>query len=345
MSKPKVSVVIPIWNTEKYLEKCLESILNQTLRDIEIICVNNGSTDSCSKIISKFASSESRIKVVHMEHGYISDARNKGLEYAQGEYLYFCDSDDWLELHALESWYTKSKKHDADLCILQERSFNRDEKKAVSLEHRILSLYGCLEDKAYTYKDMKNLFLERYEAWLHFYKREFYINENLYYPPKTFYEDVIMHFKSIFYAKKIVFCFEPLYNHLFRSDSSLVMSNHTLEKLDAITYFKDLYVLLCDLNLADEYLSEYTNMILRQMYFHLPSANTYNRKKLVSLFKNFVKQTPKVEKCILGSKDYYSRYKNILRKELPILSDFVFKTSTHRVFKLGPIKVRFRYKK
>ncbi len=97
MTQPKVSVVIPIWNTEKYLEKCLESLVNQTLKDIEIICVNNGSTDSCPQIIDRFARNDSRIKVVNKEHGCLSSARNAGMDIATAPYLTFVDSDDWVE--------------------------------------------------------------------------------------------------------------------------------------------------------------------------------------------------------------------------------------------------------
>ena len=102
MTQPKVSVVIPIWNTEKYLEKCLESLVNQTLKDIEIICVNNGSTDSCPQIIDRFARKDSRIKVVNIEHGCLSSARNAGIDVATAPYLTFVDSDDWVEPQCYE---------------------------------------------------------------------------------------------------------------------------------------------------------------------------------------------------------------------------------------------------
>ena len=97
MPEAQVSIVIPIWNTEKYLERCLQSLVNQTLQIIEIICVNNGSTDRCGEIIENFAKSDKRIKVVNIEHGSISNARNTGIAAASAPYITFVDSDDWVE--------------------------------------------------------------------------------------------------------------------------------------------------------------------------------------------------------------------------------------------------------
>ena len=336
MTQPKVSVVIPIWNTEKYLEKCLESLVNQTLKDIEIICVNNGSTDSCQQIIDRFARKDSRIKVVNIEHGYLSDSRNKGVEYTEGEYLYFCDSDDWLEPEALEKWYNHSQKHNADLCILQEKRFNQATRTYMNINHRLCALYGCLEDKTYTYKDMKNLFMERFEAWLHFYKREFFINNKLYYPSKTFYEDVIIHFKSMFYAKSIVFCFEPLYTWRFRQDASCSKSHNTPEKLDAIVYLEDVYNLLIDLNLFDTYKSEYVQMLLNQMNYHIKNCGKKYKRKLINLLENFVNSNKNLKDEIISSSDFKSRYNRFLRKKLLLNSVIDFVLKVVRVYLLFP---------
>lgn len=100
--QPKVSVVIPIWNTEKYLEKCLDSIINQTLENIEIICVNNGSTDSSQQILERYAQNDTRIKIVNIEHCSLSGARNTGIKISTAKYITFVDSDDWISLDNYE---------------------------------------------------------------------------------------------------------------------------------------------------------------------------------------------------------------------------------------------------
>ncbi len=108
----KVSVVIPIWNTEKYLEKCLDSVCNQTLKNIEIICVNNGSTDSCTEILEKFSKKDRRIKILTIEHGCISKARNAGISIASAPYITFVDSDDWVISECYEYALKEFEKDD-----------------------------------------------------------------------------------------------------------------------------------------------------------------------------------------------------------------------------------------
>lgn len=341
-SQCKVSIIIPIWNTEKYLKHCLESIINQTLTDIEIICVNNGSTDNCKNIIIEYAQNDKRIQLIDIKHGYLSDARNKGIEHASGEYIYFCDSDDWLEPTAIEKWYNHSKKHDADLCILQEKRYNEQTKQYMNISHRKISLYKCLDNKYYTYKDMDNIFLERFEAWLHFYKREFFIKENLYYPTKTFYEDVIVHFKSIFLASKIVFYQEPLYNYRFRTNSSLAISHNTPEKLDAIIYIKSIYKFLQEKNLLDRYKMPYINMILNQMNYHTCTANKKYRKELVKLFEKFILENDNLKTYIFNSHSLKRKYKKIINKKYTLISDITRKTPTHVILEILGIRISFK---
>ena len=101
----KVSVIIPVYNVEQYLKECLDSVINQTLKDIEIICINDGSTDGSLKILEKYESLDDRIVVFSQENSGLSATRNKGMQLSSGEYVYFMDSDDYLELNALEELY------------------------------------------------------------------------------------------------------------------------------------------------------------------------------------------------------------------------------------------------
>ena len=106
----KVSVIVPVFNTEKYKEKCLNSLINQTLQDIEIICVNDGSTDKSADIIKKFANKDSRFKLINQENKKQGAARNTGMKIAKGEYIGFVDSDDWVDLEYYEKLYNAAKK-------------------------------------------------------------------------------------------------------------------------------------------------------------------------------------------------------------------------------------------
>lgn len=120
----KVSVIMPVYNTEKYLHQCLDSVINQTLKDIEIICVDDGSTDNSLIILQEYAKKDNRIKILTQQNEYAGVARNNGLKIATGEYLSFLDSDDFFELDMLESMYNKAKKDNSDIVICSWKSYS-----------------------------------------------------------------------------------------------------------------------------------------------------------------------------------------------------------------------------
>lgn len=112
-----ISIVVPVYNVEKYIEKCLKSIVRQTYQDIEIIIVDDGSPDNSSSIYNKFADRDNRIKVIKKENAGVSEARNTGIDNATGKFIMFVDSDDWLELDACQIMITEQAKNDADLVV------------------------------------------------------------------------------------------------------------------------------------------------------------------------------------------------------------------------------------
>ena len=112
-----VSVIVPIYNAENYLHECVDSILAQTIHDIEVILVDDGSTDESENICDAYCLKDNRVRVFHKTNGGISSARNLGLKYAQGEYISFIDSDDWIDINALEDMYNLAKKENSDIVI------------------------------------------------------------------------------------------------------------------------------------------------------------------------------------------------------------------------------------
>lgn len=124
--KPKVSVIVPVYNTEKYIRKCVDSIINQTLKDIEIILVDDGSTDSCHEILDEYSTKDNRVIVIHKENGGQGSARNMGLDIAKGQYIGFVDSDDWVDLDMYEKLYTNAKLNEADMVVCNRKVFNED---------------------------------------------------------------------------------------------------------------------------------------------------------------------------------------------------------------------------
>ncbi len=136
INNPKVSVIIPVYNVEKYLRECLDSVVNQTLKDIEIICVNDGSTDNSLQILEIYAAKDNRIKVITQENMGVSVARNSGLDIATGEYIIFVDSDDWSDLSLCKKILDNSEKTHADI---------------------ICYAYNAVQDNKFVYSNLKNI--------------------------------------------------------------------------------------------------------------------------------------------------------------------------------------------
>lgn len=126
--KPKITIIIPVYNVERYLRKCLDSVVNQTLKEIEVICVNDCSPDNSRAILEEYAECDGRIKVInHTENSGLGGARNTGVDSADGEYIWFVDSDDFIELHACELLYNTIKREEADVLLFQAFSFTGEE--------------------------------------------------------------------------------------------------------------------------------------------------------------------------------------------------------------------------
>jgi glycosyltransferase involved in cell wall biosynthesis len=227
---PAVSIIVPVYNTERYIEKCLESLVNQTLKDIQIVIVNDGSTDGSSQIIDKFLQRHHE-KIVYIEkkNGGLSEARNVGMQYATSDYIGFVDSDDYVELTMYEKMYNKAKEDCADLV---ECDFYWEYSK------RIKQDIG----KFYDLNDM--LVKVRVMAWNKIIKNDLLKKDNLQYPAGLRYEDIEFSYKLIPRLKKIGFVKEPLYHYMQRDNSiSHVQNDKTrdiFQVLDGvINYYKD----------------------------------------------------------------------------------------------------------
>lgn len=132
--KPKVSVIVPVYNVEKYLDRCVESLVNQTLHDIEIILVDDGSPDNCPAMCDEWLERDSRIKVVHKKNAGLGMACNSGIEVALGEYIAFCDSDDWVDARMYETMYDAAKRENAQMVFTGLRKVD-ESGAALSMNH------------------------------------------------------------------------------------------------------------------------------------------------------------------------------------------------------------------
>ncbi len=198
---PKVSVIIPIYNVEKYLSQCLDSVCAQTLHDIEIICVNDESTDSCSHILKKYAKLDNRIKVITQKNSGLSAARNAGLKAATGDYITFLDSDDWVASDFYELLYNNAIKNNADISCGNTIYYkNNKDMWFDELDKRVFDEIKTI----YISPDEKRNICRSWACWNKIYKRDLIIKNNLLFYPGKLVEDFPFTFLVCALSKKIV---------------------------------------------------------------------------------------------------------------------------------------------
>lgn len=212
----KVSVVVPVYNVEKYLKRCLDSIVNQTYKNIEIILINDGSKDNSRDICEEYEKNYENIFLINQDNGGLSAARNTGLKHINGDAVTFVDSDDWLELDAIEYYVDSMKKYNADIVVTNNiRTKNYQEKipQPDSIKEDVLTQ----EEYAKKFFKIGGNSIEYY-AWSKLYKRE--IMEGVEFPVGLFAEDVLGTFRYMKNAQSIVYSNRVTYNY-FINDSGL----------------------------------------------------------------------------------------------------------------------------
>ena len=147
-----VSIIVPVYKTEKYIHRCIDSIINQTYTDIEIILVDDGSPDDCGKICDTYSEKDSRVKVIHKSNAGVGEARNTGIEESTGQYIMFVDSDDWLELNAVEVLYKAKSKYKCDLVFASSRSILKDRMVELPYESKFFCGVEIAENLIYIHK-------------------------------------------------------------------------------------------------------------------------------------------------------------------------------------------------
>ena len=209
---PKVSVIVPIYNVEKYLEKCINSLLSQTLEDIQIILVNDGSKDNSGNISKEYEkNNKDRVIYVEKENGGLSDARNYGLKYATGDFIAFLDSDDYIEKNAYEEMYNKAIEENADYV---ECDFIWEFPNKIRM------------DKQYPYKNKKEMLsFVRVVAWNKLIKRQLITGNNLEFPKGLRYEDVEFTYKLIPFINKFAYVDKPFIHYVQREGSIANVQN------------------------------------------------------------------------------------------------------------------------
>ena len=279
MNCPKVSVIIPVHNVERYLRECLDSAVNQTLRDIEIICVDDGSTDRSGEILTQYARRDDRLRVITQECAGVSVARNRGMEEARGEYIFFLDSDDCILPHAMEQLYDLARKEQLDVLMFAAEKFfdsewdqrNRDSAGAYEREPELTT------NRVVQGWELMNLHTRHGKfkglVWLHLYSRAFLEQEGLRFLNGIIHEDELFTTLAAWKARRAYCIPDVLYRHRVRNGS--IMTGRTLEQ-----YFNNYFVVFVQMlrTYTDAGVSEKTEGLLRRIKaMHWGTKNAYKQ--------------------------------------------------------------------
>lgn len=332
MGKDKISVIIPVYNVEKYLDECIKSVLMQTYKNLEIILVDDGSTDQSGRICDKYAKIDERIYVIHKSNGGLSDARNAGLEIFSAEYVTFVDSDDYVSPIYIEKFYDAVNRYpDADMVIEKEYLRFMDGKtEAFSIEP-----VKDIRMNQYNWRDaLEQMLYQQMETGAvgKLYKKELFTETEIKFPFGLYYEDLATIYRLMLVSKKIVRIDCKIYAYRIRK-SSIMHQKFSVRKMDSIPVSKKLFHEIQESipELASAAASRSLS-VNRTVYSQIPYRMRKERKRLwqeIIKYRKIVLLDCKARKrerlccgiSYLGQPVYYFfnwcfvRYKHYIKKE------------------------------
>lgn len=274
-----------VYNVENYLDECLQSIFDQTYKDMEIIIVNDGSTDGSLDIINKYRKKYSNIVYIEQENKGLSEARNLGLSIAKGDYILYIDSDDYIDSNMLQLMIDKIKEDDSDLVIIGHREFYDD------IKGKDLDIILDVDDKkVYTGIEVANMMLNckiMGVAWNKLYKVDKLKEENFYFESGRYTQDWYPTFKHISNLNKISFVNKPLYKYRLRSTSTTSKKNQ--KRLEDYAYAVSNiinYVENSKINFDNDSLSRFKVITFNTIIYLYYSVNISKQSNIYKLFKN-----------------------------------------------------------
>jgi glycosyltransferase involved in cell wall biosynthesis len=288
MVTPLVSIIIPVYNVEKYLRECLDSVINQTMSSIEIICVDDGSTDSSADILKEYSTRDNRITIITKENGGLSSARNAGMEVARGEYLTFLDSDDYLEKDAIQQLYNKATSKQLDVLLFCGKSFCEN-----GFSNNVAGNYSACPSLLTKTVSGINFFISSFKcnnhvgtAPLKLFRTAFLKENNIRFIEGILHEDEPFYYETILAAKHVAKTPEQFYMRRYHADSITTCSKsskHVIGKLTGISRILELaktnQLTGAALEVTMEFISAMANNIASDYY----SLNEEELNKLNSL--------------------------------------------------------------
>ena len=236
----KASVIIPVYNVEKYLPDCLDSVLGQTLRELECICIDDASPDRCGEILDEYAARDERVRVLHLPENHMQGyGRNRGLEMARGKYVYFLDSDDMITPNAMEELYQLAERDDLEGIYFDSQVLLESEDLARFAESYLCTRTGEYPDQVMTGQAQVELFMLNQE-WMvnvqrQFWRRDYLLRNEIYSPEMTEHEDELFSFIAALLAKRVRYVRKDYFIRRYRRDSVMTRAPHAK---DFVGYFR-----------------------------------------------------------------------------------------------------------
>ena len=311
-----ISIIVPIYKVEKYLDRCINSILNQTFKDFELILVDDGSPDRCGDICEEYAKKDKRIKVIHKENGGLSDARNAGLDIAKGEFVGFVDSDDFIHKDMYMILYDAIIKSKSDISQCKFKYFSKEDELNKNIindgKYEIYNNIDAIEEII----DNKNL---NTNVWNKLYKRELF--REIRFPKGKIHEDEFVTYKVFYRAKTISYVNKELY-YYFSNDTGIMKNLNINSKFDWIEAIEERNEFL--LSIKEKNLFNKSNSYL---FFNLIKLR-YNIKKSEELknksqMYNLVNEKIKYSLNAISDKSSYSKLNKIVVSLMKLNFNFV----------------------
>jgi len=283
MNNIKVSVIIPVYNSEKYLKQCLDSVVNQTLKDIEIIVVNDGSTDNSLKIIQEYSNKYKNIKVINKQNEGCYKARNVGLETAKGEYIAFLDSDDYIEFNMYEKLYSKAKETDADIVSSNYYILENNKLKIVDFYSSI----KLLEKTNNKLVGAENILLDAV-IWSRIFKRQMLIDKGIMFHSDIHTaDDAFFHALTMLNANKIIYIPDVLYTYRISRNGSITTNLHNEFNFDCIKVSERIFNYVITNN-KEHFLPQIVAFVLRLNVLGYLRINKSHKKEYFEKICKFI---------------------------------------------------------
>ena len=284
----KLSVIIPVYNVESYLKECLDSVCNQTLEDIEIICIDDGSTDNSLNILKEYASSDSRIKIISKENGGQATARNLGIREACGEYIAFVDSDDFIKPTMFEKLYSKAKHKNLDVVMCKIATYNNQTGEIKdNVWYYMLGVFREFNKNVFNHKDTRQFTCEiAVTPFNKIYKSSLLKENNIYFPEGLIFEDEKFFYDIYLRSKRVSIVDEPLYYYRINRKGSTVDISKNNNYIDIIPIFKQIRETFKETGNYDDY-----KILLANRFIHLEFARfTETSHEYKEKFFNLMKE-------------------------------------------------------